>query len=394
MKLAERVSDLKPSLTRQLFDMAQGVPDVVDLTLGDPDIIPPQSIRDAACRAIQEGRTRYSANAGLLAAREAIAAFNSQEYGRQISPDEIVLTVGGMEAIYLCLASLINPGDEVVVPAPYWINYVQMTRLCGGVPVLVPTTEENKFSVTVEAVRAAVTDKTRVLILNSPNNPTGRAISESTLKGLAELACEKDLFVISDEVYRSLLYDGRKHCSISSFPDMKERCAIIDSMSKRFSMTGWRLGYAILPRELAVCITRFQENVAACAPLPSQYAAVAAYGSRFDVEPLREEFRERRDVVVEGISKIQKLSLSGVDGTFYAFVNISQCGLDSLTFATELLKKRRVAVVPGRTYGKEYDGYVRIAFTLKKERLQEALKRIAEFVELDLVSSEEGKNRQ
>ena len=380
MQISDRAKQLTPSLTRRLFDLAQGIPDVIDLTLGDPDVVPPQKIREAAAAAIQDGKTRYSQNAGLIAAREAVARFNSKLYGQAIAPNEVILTCGGMEALYLMLASLINPGDEVLIPAPYWINYRQMTQLCGGVPVIVPTEEAHNFTVTAEALSAAVTPKTKVLILNSPNNPTGRRIAASDLDALARLALEKDIFVISDEVYRSLIYDGVRHESIWTRPGMRERCAIVDSMSKRFSMTGYRLGYAIAPAELVTAMTRFQENVAACAPLPSQYAALAGYSGEVDTSYLEKEFAERRQVILEGVRQIQKLSLSGIDGTFYAFVNIAETGLNSYDFAMQLLEKVAVAVVPGRTYGEMYDNYIRIAFTLKVDRLREALKRLDLFV--------------
>lgn len=380
MQISDRAKQLTPSLTRRLFDLAQGISDVIDLTLGDPDVVPPQKIRDAATAAIQEGKTRYSQNAGLIMAREAVARFNSKLYGQAIAPSEVILTCGGMGALYLMLASLVNPDDEVLIPAPYWINYKQMTQLCGGVPVIVPTTEAKNFTVTAEALAAAVTPKTKVLILNSPNNPTGRRIAASDLDALARLAIEKGLFVISDEVYRSLIYDGARHESIWTRPGMRERCAIIDSMSKRFSMTGYRLGYAIAPTELVTAMTRFQENVAACAPLPSQYAALTGYSGKVDTSYLEKEFAERRQVILEGIRQIPKLSLTGIDGTFYAFVNIGETGLNSYDFAMQLLEKAAVAVVPGRTYGEMYDNYIRIAFTLGVARLKEALERIENFI--------------
>lgn len=380
LTLSHRAGELTPSLTRWLFDFAKQYDDVVDLTLGDPDIIPPQEVRDAACAAIQEGRTRYSQNAGLLAAREAIARFNGRMYGCEIAADEVMVTCGGMEAIYLMLSCLVNPGDEVIIPAPYWINYKQMTQLCGGVPVIVPTREEDNFAITDMAMSAAITPRTKVLILNSPNNPTGRVVPGEVLDQLAKLAVEKNLFVISDEVYRFLIYDGKKHESIWTRPGMREHCAVVDSMSKRYSMTGYRLGCAIGPRDLISAMTRFQENVAACAPLPSQYAAIAAYGGGLDCPDMLTEFAARRQTMIDGIAKIPKLSLSAIDGTFYAFINISKTGLNSYDFAMKLLESQHVAVVSGRTYGDDYDGYVRIAFTVKRERLQRALNRIEKFV--------------
>ena len=381
MTLSKKSQELSPSLTRCLFDLAKKYDDVIDLTLGDPDILPPKEIRTAAIKAIQAGKTRYSQNAGLWSAREAVAKFNSKLYGRKISAEEVILTCGGMGALYLLLGSLLNPGDEVIIPGPYWINYEQMTRLHGGVPVIVPTEEADNFAITAEVLERAITKKSKVLIINSPNNPTGRIVSGNILNQIAKLVHMHDLFVISDEVYRSLIYDGKKHESIWTRPGMRSRCAVVDSMSKRFSMTGYRLGMAIAPKELGLAMTRFQENVAACAPLPSQYGAIAAYAGKVDTGYLLDEFSRRREVVLKGISKIPELSLSGIDGTFYAFVNISKTGLNSYDFAMKLLKTQHVAVVPGRTYGMMYDDYVRIAFTRKVGALKQAIARISMFVE-------------
>ena len=326
------------------------------------------------------GRTRYSQNAGLMAARKAVAAFNSEYLGLPIEPTEVMLTCGGMEAIFLMLTALINPGDEVIIPGPYWINYKQMTELCGGRAVIVPTREEDNFALTADSLRSAITKRTRVLILNSPNNPTGRIIPPNVLDAISRLAVKNDIFVISDEVYRSLVYDGKNNESIWTRPKMRERCAIIDSMSKRYSMTGYRLGVAIAPQELVLAMTRLQENVAACAPLPSQYAAIAGYGHSIRASYIVKEFSRRRNVIIRGIRSIKRLSISGIDGTFYAFVNISKTGLTSYDFAMRLLKNQHVAVVPGKTYGEMYDNYIRIAFTLACDKLKIALGRIDKFV--------------
>ena len=384
MKISRKAEELTQSLTRKLFDMAQGVDDVIDLTLGDPDIMPPESIRMAAMAAIRLGKTRYSQNAGLLEARRAIVDFNHEVFPEEINTDNVIITCGGMEAIYLALAALIDPDDEVIIPAPYWVNYKQMTQLCGGRPVIVPTKESDNFAVRPDDIERAVTAKTKVLILNSPNNPTGRVVDGCTLDEIAKLVEKYDLFVISDEVYRSLVYDNVKHESICSRAGMKGRSILIDSMSKRYSMTGYRLGYGIGPAELITYMTRMQENVAACAPLPSQYAAIAAYSERPDTAEIQKEFAARRKLIIDGLKDIPCLSLSGIDGTFYAFINISMTGLNSYDFALQLLSKRKVAVVPGRTYGDGYDQYVRLAFTVNQDKLQAAVSRIQKFVVEDL----------
>ena len=380
MKLTQRVLGMAPSLPRKLFDMAKEIDgDVIDLTLGDPDVPPPANVRAAACAAIEACRTRYSQNAGLHEAREAVAAFQRAQYGRDVAAEDVILTVGAMGSIFQQLFSLVELGDEVIVPAPYWVNYVEVAKLCGAVPVVVSAREENGFSVTAEQVAAAITPRTRVIVVNSPNNPTGRVLREDAVRGIAALAVKHDLFVISDEVYRSLVYDGIPYLSIFDLPEMRGRCSVIDAVSKQFSMTGYRLGYTIGPRPLVETMTRLQENVNACAPLPSQYAAIAAYGPETDASYLFREYAARRQIVVDGIRGIPGLSLGGVDAAFYAFVNISATGMDSQSFAYGLLKEQRVAVVPGLAYGDAYDNFIRIAFTVSGERLREALGRLRAF---------------
>ena len=380
MKLTQRVLGMAPSLPRKLFDMAKEIDgDVIDLTLGDPDVPPPANVRAAACAAIEACQTRYSQNAGLHEAREAVAAFQRAKYGRDVAAEAVILTVGAMGSIFQQLFSLVEPGDEVIVPAPYWVNYVEVAKLCGAVPVVVSAREENGFSVTAEQVAAAITPRTRVIVVNSPNNPTGRVLREDAVRGIAALAVKHDLFVISDEVYRSLVYDGIPYLSIFDLPEMRGRCSVIDAVSKQFSMTGYRLGYTIGPRPLVETMTRLQENVNACAPLPSQYAAIAAYGPETDASYLFREYAARRQIVVDGIRGIPGLSLGGVDAAFYAFVNTSATGMDSQSFAYGLLKEQRVAVVPGLAYGDAYDNFIRIAFTVSGERLREALGRLRAF---------------
>ena len=382
MKLTQRVLGMAPSLPRKLFDMAKEIGgDVIDLTLGDPDVPPPANVRAAACAAIEACQTRYSQNAGLHEAREAVAAFQRAQYGRDVAAEDVILTVGAMGSIFQQLFSLVEPGDEVIVPAPYWVNYVEVAKLCGAVPVVVSAREENGCSVTAEQVAAAITPRTRVIVVNSPNNPTGRVLREDAVRGIAALAVKHDLFVISDEVYRSLVYDGIPYLSIFDLPEMKGRCSVIDAVSKQFSMTGYRLGFTIGPRELIDTMTRLQENVNACAPLPSQYAAIAAYGPETDTSYLLREYDARRKIVVDGIRSVPGLSLGGVDAAFYAFVNISATGMDSQTFAYELLKSQRVAVVPGLAYGEDFDGFIRIAFTVSGDRLREAIDRLRSFVQ-------------
>lgn len=381
MKLSEKATIIEPSLTRQLFDMASQYDDAINLTLGDPDVKPNVVIREVAADAIMEGKTRYSANAGLIAVRKAVADSFEEEYGIKIAPEtDVIMTVGGMEALYLSLSAIINPGDEVIVHAPYYVNYVQMIQMCGGVPVLIETKEENGFSFTLKEVDDKISSKTVAMILNTPCNPTGQMIDAELLDELAELFCEKNILVISDEVYRSLVFEG-KHESIVTRPGMRERTLVIDSMSKRFAMTGYRIGYAIGNPEWISAMVKMQENVAACAPLSSQYAALAALKECRGEDTLREIFKERVRAMETALNRSNVLHCVPQVATFYIFVNVQKTGMTSLEFAYKLLEKEHVAVAPGVVYGKAYDSYIRIACTLEKELLLEAAQRIIRFAD-------------
>lgn len=380
MKTSQKANCIETSLTRDLFNRALKHADVINLTLGDPDLPPPQNVRDAACDAIQRCRTGYSANAGLLDVRRSIAADFERECRLPCDPDgEVIVSVGGMEALYLALSAIVDPGDEVVIFAPYYVNYVQMVRMNGGVPVIINTTESNGFAVDPNEFRRRVTDRTVAVIVNTPCNPTGVVLPENVLGEIASVAAERDLLVVADEVYKSLVYDGAVHHSILGFDGMRGRTVLIDSLSKKFAMTGWRLGWAIGPREIISAMTRMQENVAACAALPSQYAAIEALGEKTDIRYIREAFERRRDLVYREINACGKLSALKPSATFYIFVNIGKTGLRSLDFALGLLESEHVAVVPGVTYGGAYDGFVRIALTHDAKVLEEACKRIRRF---------------
>ena len=383
MKTAERVACVLPSPPRAVFDLASTLDDVVDLTLGDPDLPPPVNVREAACRAIMEGKTRYSANAGLKELRKAIAADAEKTLGIPVDPEnEVVVTVGAMEASFLSLYSLLEPGDEVVIHAPYWINYAQVVRSLGAVPVFVYTRPEEDFQLTAEALEAVLTPKTRLVVLNSPNNPTGAIIPKGTLEKIARLAQERNFAVLSDEIYDSLIYDEKSATSILSVPGMKERSVLINGMSKRFAMTGYRLGWAIAPAPLAAQMTKMQENIVACAPLPAQYAALEALSERTDASFIRREFQRRRDVLYQGINAIPGLSCKAIPATFYAMVDIKGSGLEAEEFVYKMLREVKVATVFGPAYGGElYKDFIRIAFTMKEERLKIALERMNDFME-------------
>ena len=380
--LSTMAEGIKPSLTRTLFNMAKAYDDVIDFTLGDPDVPTHQKIKDAGCKAIQDGKTRYSQNAGLLELRNVISDYYIRKEGFEYNPiSEIMVTVGAMEGLYLALLSITNPGDEYIIPAPYYVNYGQMVHMCGGVPVIVDKPAEEPLSFRTEDIEAAITPKTKAIIINTPSNPSGKIISWNKIEKLAELAKKHDLYVISDEVYKCLIYGENKFKSIVSIEGMRERTILTNSLSKEFCMTGWRIGYVLANKEIVANMTKLQENICACAPLPSQYAAIEALSSKEDYSAnMKSIFSERRDALVSGINSIKGLSCTPPDATFYLMVDISKTGLKSFDFACKLLESVHVAVVPGVTYGQSCDNYVRIAFTKNVDVIKQGVERIATFM--------------
>ena len=380
--LSTMAEGIKPSLTRTLFNMAKAYDDVIDFTLGDPDVPTHQKIKDAGCKAIQDSKTRYSQNAGLLELRNVISDYYIRKEGFEYDPiSEIMVTVGAMEGLYLALLSITNPGDEYIIPAPYYVNYGQMVHMCGGIPVIVDKPSEEPLTFRIEDIEAAITPKTKAIIINTPSNPSGKIIPWNKIEKLAELAKKHDLYVISDEVYKCLIYGENKFKSIVSIEGMRERTILTNSLSKEFCMTGWRIGYVLANKEIVANMTKLQENVCACAPLPSQYAAIEALSSKEDYSAnMKSIFSERRDALVSGINSIKGLSCTPPDATFYLMVDISKTGLKSFDFACKLLESVHVAVVPGVTYGQSCDNYVRIAFTKNVDVIKQGVERIATFM--------------
>lgn len=380
--LSTMAEGIKPSLTRTLFNMAKAYDDVIDFTLGDPDVPTHQKIKDAGCKAVQDSKTRYSQNAGLLELREVISDYYIRKEGFEYDPiSEIMVTVGAMEGLYLALLSITNPGDEYIIPAPYYVNYGQMVHMCGGVPVIVDKPAEEPLTFRIEDIESAITPKTKAIIINTPSNPSGKIIPWNKIEKLAELAKKHDLYVISDEVYKCLIYGENKFKSIVSIEGMRERTILTNSLSKEFCMTGWRIGYVLANKEIVANMTKLQENVCACAPLPSQYAAIEALSSKEDYSAnMKSIFSERRDALVSGINSIKGLSCTPPDATFYLMVDISKTGLKSFDFACKLLESVHVAVVPGVTYGQSCDNYVRIAFTKNVDVIKQGVERIATFM--------------
>lgn len=382
IKVSELSRTVHPTLTRHLFNLAKAYDDVIDFTLGDPDIPPHQDIKDAGCRAIQEGKTRYSQNAGLLELRNTISVYYRRTEQLDYDPvSEIMVTVGAMEGLYLALLSILDPGDEVIIPAPYYVNYAQMTLMCRAKPVIVDNPDSVDLSFDIGDLEKAVTDKTKAIVINTPANPSGKLLSPEKIAAIAAIAKKHDLIVVSDEVYKCLIYDGSKFRSIVAEEGMRERTILINSLSKEFCMTGWRVGYVLGPNEVIAAMTKLQENIAACAPLPSQHAAITALSGKADYSGhMVKTFLKRRDLLVEGISKIPLLKCTAPEATFYLMVDISATGMTSEQFAISLLKEAHVAVVPGITYGKCCDSYIRIAFTLEECKILEGLRRIGSFM--------------
>ena len=375
-------NNVHTSLVRDLFNEAKKYNDVIDFTLGDPDIPPHQVIKDAACMAIQKGKTRYSQNAGLIELRQTISKYYERTEGFIYDPEtEVIVTVGAMEGLYLALLSLLDPGDEVIIPAPYYVNYVQMVRMCHAVPVLVDRSEDNNLSFDVTDIERVISSKTRAIMINTPSNPSGKIIPNDIISAIAELAIKHNLVVISDEVYKCLIYDNKPFRSIVAIEGMRDRTILINSLSKEFCMTGYRIGYVLAPSEIVSAMTKLQENVCACAPLPSQYAAITALGGNDNYsKDMVDIFSNRRNYLYDGLKAIDKLSVNKPEATFYMMVDISNTGMNSIDFSYSLLRSAHVAVVPGITYGQSCDSYVRIAFTLSVDKIQEGVKRIAEFV--------------
>ena len=382
ISLSQISQQIKPSLTRHLFNMAKEYDNVIDFTLGDPDIQTHQAIKDAGCAAIQAGKTRYSQNAGLLELRQTISSYYNRKEGFFYNPqDEIIVTVGAMEGLYLALLSILDPEDEVIIPAPYYVNYVQMVQMCHAKPIIVDNPQAEALTFQIEDIEKVITNKTKAIIINTPSNPSGKIIPQQKIAQLADLAKQHDLIVISDEVYKTLIYDNQTFKSIVGINGMRERTILINSLSKEFCMTGWRIGYALAPKEIIACMTKLQENVAACAPLPSQYAAIEALSGNENYSgQMIKIFTHRRNLLVKGISSIPLLSCSSPEATFYLMVNIAQTGMKSEEFAIKLLQSVQVAVVPGVAYGQSCDDYIRIAFTLDETKINEGIKRIQSYI--------------
>ncbi len=379
--LSDKVIEIKPSGIRKFFDIVNEMEDAISLGVGEPDFDTPWHIRDEGIYSLEKGRTFYTSNSGLKDLKKEIAAYMLRSQGVQYDYNhEIFVTVGGSEAIDLALRAMLNPGDEVLIPQPSYVSYEPCTVLADGVPVFINLKEENEFRLTAQELRDAITDKTKILILPFPNNPTGAIMEKEDLEAIAEIIVEKDLYVISDEIYGELTYKG-KHVSIVSLPGMKERTILINGFSKAYAMTGWRLGYACGPRVIMDQMLKIHQFAIMCAPTTSQYAAVEALkNGDEDVQEMREAYNQRRRYLMHAFKEMG-LECFEPYGAFYVFPSIKEFGMTSDEFATRLLQEEKVAVVPGTAFGDCGEGYLRISYAYSLENLKLALGRLSHFIQ-------------
>ncbi len=383
MRYSAMAEGLPASSIRAMMARAAEMEDVISFSIGEPDFPAPECAVAAAKAALDAGDTKYAPGAGLMELRQTYGAYLSKELGIPYQAEHIVVTAGGMAALFLGLMSMLDPGDQVLVSAPYFSNYAQMIAMCRGETVPVEVYEKDEFVLMPESVEAALTPKTKVLILNSPCNPTGGVMEESALRALARIALEHDLWVISDEVYRHILFDGARYQSIAALPGMQERTLVVDSCSKTFSMTGFRVGFGAGPTHLISLMAKLTEGVYASAVTVSQRSALEALKNGFDdCEKMRQEYEKRRDVIYQGLNEIPGLHCIRPKGAFYLFVNIQGTGLTAKEFANRLLEEGHVALVPGDSFGgKEGERFVRISYATSMENIQEGLRRIKRFCE-------------
>ncbi|MBQ7147556.1 MAG: aminotransferase class I/II-fold pyridoxal phosphate-dependent enzyme [Pseudobutyrivibrio sp.] len=379
--LNKTITEIKPSGIRKFFDIVAEMPEAISLGVGEPDFDTPWKVRDEAIYSLERGRTFYTSNSGLKELRIEIADFLKRHYDLHYDPlTEMLMTVGGSEGIDVALRAMLDPGDEVLIPQPSYVSYEPCTILAGGVPVAINLKEENEFRLKPEELEAAITDKTKILIMPFPNNPTGAVMERADLEPIVEIVKKYDLFVLTDEIYGELTYTGSGHVSIASFPGMKERTIYINGFSKSHAMTGWRLGYVCAPEIIVSQMTKIHQFAIMCAPTTSQYAAVTAIRDcDEDVANMREEYNDRRRYLV---NRFKKMGIKCFEpyGAFYIFPSIAEFGMSSEEFCTRLLREKEVAVVPGTAFGESGEGNVRISYAYSLENLKKAMDRIEEFI--------------
>ena len=377
--LSDKIVNIAPSGIRKFFDIVSEMPEAISLGVGEPDFDTPWKIREEGIYSLERGRTFYTSNSGLVELRQAICDYSRRKYNLDYNEKECLVTIGGSEAIDIAFRAILNPGDEVIVVQPCFVSYAPCVILAGGTPVYLNLSVENGFKLTVEELEMAVTDKTKAIIMAYPNNPTGAIMTKEELEPIADFIKEKDLVVLSDEIYSELTY-GCDHTSIASFPGMKERSIVINGFSKAFAMTGWRLGYALGPEEVMEQMTKIHQFAIMAAPTTSQYAAIQAMTDcDKEVEEMKESYNQRRRYLIKAFERMG-LECFEAKGAFYMFPSIKEFGLTSEEFATRLLEEEELAVVPGSAFGECGEGFIRISDAYSINELKEALSRIERFI--------------
>ena len=379
--ISKKIEGIQPSGIRKFFDVVREMPDAISLGVGEPDFDTPYSVREEGIYALEKGRTFYTSNAGLKELRQEISRYLMRKYSLDYDADnEIMVTVGGSEAIDVALRCMVDPGDEVLIPTPCYVSYLPCAIMADAVPKVIELKAENQFKLTRQELIDSITDKTKILILAFPNNPTGAIMTKEELEELVPVIIEHDLYVISDEIYSELTYDN-KHCSIASLPGMKERTVTINGFSKAFAMTGWRLGYACAPKEIMKQMIKLHQFAIMCAPTNSQFAAIEALRNcDDDVDRMVEAYNQRRRFLLNSFKEM------GIDcfepfGAFYVFPSIAKFGMTSEEFANRLLREQKLAVVPGTAFGECGEGFVRISYAYSIENLKQGMDRIRKFIE-------------
>ena len=378
--LAPAAKAMRPSGIRKFFDLAADMPHCISLGVGEPDFKTPWSVRDAGIRSLELGRTKYTANSGLKELRGEICNYLQRRFDLHYKEENILVTVGGSEAIDLTIRAVVQPGDEVIIPEPCFVCYEPITQLTGGVPVHIATRAEEQFRLTADQLRAAITPRTKLLIFPYPNNPTGAVMSAAEMEEIAAILRETNVLVLSDEIYSELTYGLDRHVSIASLPGMAERTIVVNGFSKSYAMTGWRLGYAAGPAPLVKVMTKIHQSCIMSAPTTSQYAAITALRQCDDqIEMMRDEYNRRRRYVVKALNDMG-LTCFEPRGAFYVFPSIQISGLTSSEFCEQLLREKEVAIIPGSAFGASGEGYARISYAYSVDHLQTAMKRIREFL--------------
>ena len=378
--LAPAAKAMRPSGIRKFFDLAADMPHCISLGVGEPDFKTPWSVRDAGIRSLELGRTKYTANSGLKELRGEICNYLQRRFDLHYKEENILVTVGGSEAIDLTIRAVVQPGDEVIIPEPCFVCYEPITQLTGGVPVHIATRAEDQFLLTADQLRAAITPRTKLLIFPYPNNPTGAVMSAAEMEEIAAVLRETNVLVLSDEIYSELTYGLDRHASIASLPGMAERTIVVNGFSKSYAMTGWRLGYAAGPAPLVKVMTKIHQSCIMSAPTTSQYAAITALRQCDDqIEMMRDEYNRRRRYVVKALNDMG-LTCFEPRGAFYVFPSIQISGLTSSEFCEQLLREKEVAIIPGSAFGASGEGYARISYAYSVDHLQTAMKRIREFL--------------